>query len=126
MPSLPPQLYDVYTADPSIYMHDNKLKGTFPWDSLTAVATLTLSNNQFEGNIKLPKDYKHFRAINLTTNNFNGMFPCMMDNHHLEFLEARFNKFDSIATDKDDNCVAWPKALREILLSDNQIKGRMS
>eukprot|EP01084_Bolivina_argentea_P275316 469510_1 len=120
MPPLPPQLYDAFGANASILLHGNKLTGPFPWESLDHTVFLTLQDNEFTGNIKLSPKYKHFRAVNISNNNFDGMFPCLMSNHKLEFVDARFNKFDSIATDKDD-CIGWPKNLDSLLLSDNQI-----
>ena len=125
MPALPPQLYDVSTSETTIYLHDNQLSGPFPWESLNAVAFFSINNNEFTGDIKLPSNYEHFRVINISSNNFHGMVPCMMDNHTLEFLDARFNKFDSIATDRDDECFAWPKRLQQLFLSDNQIKAKL-
>eukprot|EP01084_Bolivina_argentea_P198326 339638_1 len=120
MPPLPPQIYD-RLYDPTVFLNGNELYGTFPWYSLDQVVYLTLQDNKFTGNIVLPSDYDHFVSINISNNMFDGMFPCLMKNNKLQFVDARFNKFDSIATDKENYCNSWPNTLGELFLSNNKI-----
>eukprot|EP01084_Bolivina_argentea_P198327 339639_1 len=123
MPPLPllyfTLLYLLY--DQTVFLNGNKLYGTFPWYSLDQVVYLTLQDNKFTGNIVLPSDYDHFVSINISNNMFDGMFPCLMKNNKLQFVDARFNKFDSIATDKENYCNSWPNTLGELFLSNNKI-----
>ena len=83
--------------DTAIYLHQNQLSGTFPWHSLNGVRYLTLYENKFiGGDIEIPHNYTHSKAMNISNNSFEGMFPCLMDNDKLEFIDARFNNFDSM------------------------------
>eukprot|EP01083_Nonionella_stella_P184459 669736_1 len=121
MPPLPPQLIGFPHANVTILLRGNKLTGPFPWHSLTTVSYFQINDNQFSGSIVLPDEYKHFTAINISNNSFSGMFPCLMQNDKLQFVDARFNNFDSIATAKESGCTAWPKQLSQLLLSNNKI-----
>eukprot|EP01083_Nonionella_stella_P299547 1018004_1 len=122
LPPLPPQfLGPSGTTNMSIQLRGNKLSGPFPWHSLTTASYFQINDNLFSGSIVLPYKYRHFTAINMSNNSFSGMFPCLMNNHKLKFVDARFNNFDSIATAKESGCTAWPKQLSQLLLSNNKI-----
>ncbi|KAG8490010.1 hypothetical protein CXB51_015899 [Gossypium anomalum] len=104
-------------------INDNNLRGSLPmcFSNLTSLKTLSLSHNQFSGNISALKSLKLLESLDLSFNQFSENIFALNSLTLLESLDVSFNQFSGNISTLNSLTL-----LESLDLSFNQFSGNIS
>ncbi|XP_017644589.2 receptor-like protein 13 isoform X2 [Gossypium arboreum] len=102
---------------------NNNLRGSLPmcFSKLTSLKTLSLSYNQFSGNISALKSLTLLESLNLSSNQFSGNISALKSLTLLESLDLSSNQFS-----ENISALESLTLLESLVLSSNQFSGNIS